>query len=67
MDLNNSVDRAKCVRAGIDTKTIEKLYIIDNEIIVTSYPILLDFFSKFWRIPVSERIEEDIVSCSTKR
>jgi len=56
MNLNNRSERAKCIKAGIDTKTIEKLYLIQNEITVTSVPILLDFFSKFWRIPVSDKL-----------
>jgi len=55
MNLNNRSDRAKCIRAGIDAKTIEKLYLVDNEITVTSIPILLDSFSKFWRISVSDQ------------
>jgi len=57
MDLSKSSDRVKCIKAGIDAKTIEKLYLIDNEITVTSIPILLNSFSKFWRISVSDKIK----------
>ena len=40
MNFNSRIDRAKCLKAGIDQKTIEKLYLIDNEIIVTNVPLL---------------------------
>ena len=40
MDFSSRIDRAKCLKAGIDQKTIEKLYLIDNEMIVTNVPLL---------------------------
>ncbi len=40
MDFNLISDRVKCLKAGIDTKTIEKLWLIDNNTIVTTVPIL---------------------------
>ena len=40
MDFDLISDRAKCLKAGIDIKTIEKLWLIDNNMIVTTVPIL---------------------------
>lgn len=40
MNLNLSTDRVKCLKAGIDIKTIEKLYLIDNEMVISNVQIL---------------------------
>ncbi len=40
MNFNLISDRAKCLKAGINIKTIEKLWLIDNNTIVTTIPIL---------------------------